>query len=219
MRSFSLPGCVLFLLLAPGLWGADLQVWNMTELAALKTERWTWEMFGVMRARDHLSDAYDNRLGSLLRVAATPRLGLGAGYLRRYVNFDRLGTHPENRFFAGPTVLVASHPVRVEWLSLYERHFAIRGVKDFNRYKQRVELERARRGASPFFYEELTFKREGFVRTRTLAGLRWRFPSGARFEVGYQFESLRVGSGWMPRHSIRSTINLGVLFDRRRSRD
>jgi hypothetical protein len=216
MRAFVPVFGIVFLLLAPALRGADLQAWNTTEFAALKTERWTWEMFGVMRVRDHVTDAYDDRVGTLLRVATTPRLGLGVGYLRRYVNFDRLGMHPENRFFAGPTVQVALRPVRVEWVSLYERHFAIRGVRDFNRYKQRVELERMRRGVSPFVYEEMTFKREGFVRTRALAGVRWRWPSGTRFEVGYQFESLLVGTGWMPRHSIRSTLNLGVLFDRRR---
>lgn len=219
MRAIAPASGLVFLLLAPGLWGADLQVWNTTEFAALKTERWTWEMFGVMRVRDQLSDAYDNRVGSLLRVTAGPRLGLGAGYLRRYVNFDRLGMHAENRFFAGPTVQVGLRPVRLEWVTLYERHFGIRGVKDFDRYKQRVELERVRRRASPFVYEEMTFKREGWVRTRTLAGLRWRFQSGARFEVGYQFESLLVGSGWMPRHSIRSTLNLGALFERRGAGD
>jgi hypothetical protein len=174
------------------------------------------DVYGVVRTRDHLSSAYDNRFGTLVRVAVARRLSLGASYLRRYVNPDRLGLHPENRFVAGATVIPKLRPVRLEWVSLYERHFAIRGVQDFNRYKQRLEIERPRRGPAPFLYEEMTFRREGFVRTRALAGLRWRFPSGMRFEIGYQFESLKMGSAWLPRHAIRSTLNLGVLFDRRR---
>jgi len=212
-------GLAFVVLVLPPARAADLQVWNTTELAALATSRFTWEVFGVVRIRDRVHDAYDDRLGSLLRVTATPRLSLSVAYLRRYNNFDRLGTHPENRFFTGPTVLLALRPLRVEWVSLYERHFVICGVEDFSRYKQRFEIERVRRGAAPFIYEEATFKREGFVRTRTLAGVRWRFESGARFEIGYQFESLKWGTAWMPRHSIRSTLNLGTLFDRRHPHD
>lgn len=218
MRWLAQVGAFLFLLLAAvsAARASDLQVWNTTEITALAANRVGWDVYGVVRTCDHVSSAYDHRFGTLLRVAATRRLWLGAGYLRRYVNPDRLGMRPENRFVAGTTVIPTLRPVRLEWVSLYERHFAIRGVPDFNRYKQRFEIERLRRGPAPFLYEEMTFRREGFVRTRTLAGLRWRFPSGARFEIGYQFESLRVGGAWRPRHAIRTTLNLGVLFDRRR---
>lgn len=218
MRWLAQVGVFLFVLLAVGsaARASDLQVWNTTEITALATDRVGWDVYGVVRARDHLSSAYDDRFGTLVRVAVARRLSLGAGYLRRYVNPGRLGMRPENRFVAGTTVIPKLRPVRLEWVSLYERHFAIRGVRDFNRYKQRLEIERPRRGPAPFLYEEMTFRREGFVRTRSLAGLRWRFPSGARFEIGYQFESLKVGSAWLPRHAIRSTLNLGVLFDRRR---
>lgn len=172
-------------------------------------------MFGAVRARDRVSAAYDEPLGNQLRMSLTPRLNLQGGYLRRWVDPDRTGFHAENRLFLSPSVLLARQPLRLEWVSLYERHIAVPGRTDFNRYKQKLDLERTRRRVSPFLWEELTFCRQGFVRSRMLAGVRWRFPSGARFEVGYQYEKLKAAGLWAPRHTLRTTLNLGVLVRRR----
>ncbi len=205
---------VATLLCAGAALGADLQFWNTTEFLLFQRGRWTWNVFGMARVRDQLSDAYDDRLGSVVQYDATRRVGLRAGYLRRWNNFDRQGMHQENRVYGSLTAVPVLLPVKVAWISQYERHIAIPGCRDFNQYKQRLDVERVRRRVSPFLYQELSLRRQGLVRSRTLAGLRWRLEAGTHFEIGYQFESLQVGGAWMPRHSIRTTLSLGALFKR-----
>jgi hypothetical protein len=193
----------------------DLQLWNTTEFTALQARRWKVEGFGVLRTCDHVSSAYDRRVGSLVRFSLSPGLSLAGGYMRRWTDADGAGIRGQNRFSFGPTVVWRSRPLAVEWVSLAEHH-RIHGEAPFMRYKQRVEIQHTRAGWAPFFYEEIAFRREGFTRFRSLLGLRKGFHGGRRFEIGYQFETLGEATVWIPRHSIRTTLVVGSLFARHR---
>lgn len=204
------------LLLAPlslsNTYAGDLQFWNQTEFTLVQAGRTEWKAFGVLRTRNHVTEAYDSRVGTLVSFALTPRLSLGAGYLSRWLDPDGRGAHQENRIYGGPTVRLLEGPMRLQSVTLYERHIGVRSQPDFNRYKQRLEFEKASRKSSPFLSSEVAFWRHGFLRWRSMAGLRWRFESGRSFEVGYQFESIRTGGALAPRHAIRTNFNLGKLW-------
>lgn len=190
---------------------ADLQFWNLTEFTLAESRRMSWQVFAALRTRNHLTDAYDERLGTTVRLQANRRLSLSASYLRRWVDPEGHGFHRENRLYGGPTILLFEHPLHVWSVTLYERHIAIPGQADFNRYKQRIEIERARHGLSPFLAEEVTFLRQSFYRLRSRAGFRWRFHSGRSFELGYQFETIKTSGVLRPRHSIQANLSLGRL--------
>lgn len=96
-------------------------------------------------------------------------------------------------------------PLRVDAVFLYERHTHFRAEDTaFNRYKYIADIERTRPGLSPFLYVELLV-RDGFARSRHLAGFRWR-DDLFNVETGYQFETIRMGANWVPRHSIRTNF-------------
>lgn len=172
-----------------------------------ENERLAWDVIGFLRFRNHVSEAYDMAIGSVLRVPIGSRVNLGGGYLRRRVNQGK-GPVPEDRFIIIPSVLVASHPLDVRSFTYYERIFGTPGRADYNRYRERIELEQTRRGLSPTFSEELAWRREGLIRSRTFAGVRFPIHPHCWLEVGYQGESLKTGTHWLPRHSIRTTINV-----------
>ena len=213
-------GCRLAILLAPVLSGvlgaADLQLWNTTEFTVIERRGFRWEGFGIVRTRNHASDAYDDRLGTGVSYHFSPRLIVGGRYQRRWVDPDGKGSHQENRVSFSPTVVVLPAPLRIESTTTFDRSFRIPGRADFNSYRETVDIERRRQGPSPFLYEQMTWRREGFVRSRTAAGVRWHFPGGRDLEIGYQLETYQDGSAWRPRHSIRTAIDLGNLFSHRR---
>ncbi len=215
MIKFPIRWCASSIVAVRLLGAADLQVWNTTEFTLLEKNGVRLRGFGVVRARNHFADAYDNRLGGEASYRFTPRLRFSGGYLSRWVDPDGSGTHRENRFFAGPAILLTHAPIRLEAATRYERYVGVYGKPDFNQYKQSIEIERRRKALSPFLAQQFTFRSEGFQRSRSVAGLRWRSESGRELEIGYQFESYRSGSAWIPRHSVRTGVDLGKVFGRR----
>ncbi|MCS6954188.1 MAG: DUF2490 domain-containing protein [Bryobacterales bacterium] len=190
--------------------GGGLEVWNTTELTLRNAGRLRWSVFGVVRTRNHLTHAYDFRLGSQLAIVVSPRFSVTTGYLRRRLDPTRLQPHWENRVYATPSVILAARPLEFKALSIVERNFGIPGGPGYNRYRPRVELERRRKRISPFLAEEFTFRREGFVRSRSAAGVRWRAESNVTFEVAYQFDTIRTGQAWRPRHALRTVLTFGL---------
>jgi hypothetical protein len=172
-----------------------------------------WTVFGVLRFRDGLSSLYDKRTGAIVRAPAGPRLTFSAGYLARHVNPAEAGFRSEQWLFGGPTLTFTQRPVTARAAFQYERHVRAQGRDDFNRYRPRIDVERVRRGLSPFLFEELTFLREGLVRSRSRAGARYRFRSGSMLEAAYQFESLKRDSAWRPRNAVHLSLSLGVLVE------
>jgi hypothetical protein len=202
--------CLLFSVLSA--FAEGLQVWNTTEFIAFEKSRFRIEGFGIVRTRDYMTDPYDVRAGGTLRTRVTSRLSFSAGALRRWTDSGGRERERQNRFYGGPIFIAFEKPVRLECITQYERH-NVPGA-DFNRYKQRFEVDIQRNGLSPLFFHEFTARHEGLVRSRSLLGFRWRSGSGARLDVGYQFESIKTGNAWAPRHSIRTTLALGHLFGR-----
>lgn len=141
----------------------DPQVWNQTEFGLLEKGRFKWEVFGTIRISDHLTDAYDNRVGTAVRLAATPRVGMLVGYLRRLVDPLDEGFRQENRFFVGPAFRLLLQPVVLEAVPSYERHFGIPGVASFNRYKIALDVETSGKRVAPFLFQHLTFLNDGLA--------------------------------------------------------
>jgi hypothetical protein len=196
----------------------DLQFWPATEIRLLDTSRLRLDVTATARTRDRLSEVYDSRIGIALRVPVHHRLGIAAGYLRRFVDPDGQSRHQQNRFWFGPRVLVLQAPVTIHAIALFERHMNVVGTPDFNRYRLTMEMERVRKGFSPFLTVESAVRDGTVQRSRNMAGLRWRDESGYSVEFGYQFEAINTGPAWAPRHSVRSTFRWErALFGRRDS--
>ena len=93
----------------------------------------------------------------------------------------------------------------------YERHFAAPVAADFNRYRQRFEVERGSRNSTPWLSTEIAFRHDGFSRSRSRAGWRWRTTAGHEVSFAYQFESVRGGQAWLPRHAIVTEFEFTLL--------
>ena len=106
--------------------------------------------------------------------------------------------------------------VHIEGTTLYERHIGRPDVPDFNRYRQQIKMERPRARVSPWLYQSVAFERRGFVRSRSRLGVRWRFTAGHALRGAYQYESIRAGATWRPRHAIYSEWSFDLTTSRRR---
>jgi len=190
---------------------ANLQSWNGVDAGLYASNRLRWWATASVRFRDHWHEAYDSYLGSMARVALNRRWSVTAGYLFRQVNPDHAAFRNEHRLVASPAVFLSPERTRVEAAVQFERLRPIDRAPAFNRYRPRVVIERVRKGLSPFLATEGLFFKEQFHRSRNMAGLRWRFDHGSMLEMGYQFEILRNGAAWIPRHALRSTVVLGDL--------
>jgi len=205
---------VTVLALAGCLTAGDLQLWNQTDVRLVQRGRFAWSAFGGFRLRDGLSDAYDERIGTEVNVDLRERLSLAAGYLHRWLDSTGDGFAKHNRIYVSPGFTLAVRPARVDWVMQLERHWPP-GRPSYNRYRPRVEIERFQKIVTPFLSQEFLFQREGFLRSRTVAGLRWRLESGTSFEAGYLFDSMKIGQRWTPRHAIRTALSFG--FPRKRT--
>jgi hypothetical protein len=149
-----------------------------------------------------VDDLYDRRAGTEFIYKLPGGVGLVGAYL--YRNQEWAGTSAdENRLTAGVTYpLIRGRKLRVQGTTLYERHL-VETEPHFNRYRQRFEISQPGRSVSPWIYQDFTFRQDqGFIRSRSRLGLRWRQRSGYTIKVAYQFESIASGSAWVPRHSI-----------------
>lgn len=209
----TVPLLVAFALLARApLRGGGLEVWNATEATVLEAGRLGWSLFGSVRTQKHFTHAYDFRVGSQLGIKVTSRFSVTAGYLRRRLDPSGLRSHWESRLYAGPSFTLASRPLLIRSVTILEHNFGIPGAPAYKRSRPRLEIERRRKGVSPFLSEEFTFRREGFVRSRSAAGVRWRSESGVTVELAYQFDTAQIGHAWRPRHVLRTAVSFGLPF-------
>lgn len=192
--------------------GEGLEVWNTTEVVAVESGRFAWSLFGAVRTRNHFTHAYDFQAGSELAVRLGSRFSLTGGYLRRRLDPTGRSAHWEHRVYGSPAVLLASRPLQIQWTTIIERNFGIPNAPAYSRYRPRLEFEKHGKGFSPFLAEEFTFRREGFVRSRSAAGIRWHSESGVTVEIAYQFDTAKSGNAWVPRHAIRTVLSFGLPF-------
>lgn len=195
---------ILLPLAAPPLAADDIQSWTDVDLRVLEAGRIVWTVGGVARIRDTLTSVYDRRAQTDVDVALSDRLTATVGYILRHDVAAGSGFDWNHRLHAGLTYPLLQGDVRLEGTTLYERHVGRPDVPDFNRYRQQLEVERPRARVSPWLYQSVAFVRRGFVRSRSRMGIRWRFTSGHSVRGAYQYESIREGAGWRPRHAIYS---------------
>lgn len=187
---------------ATALPAGDLESFNTAEYKFLERGRTEWYAGGGLRLRNGLGDVYDRR------VYAGGVVGLGHGihagfrYLFRYKQEDDDGLKPNQRV----TVSLGYPLHHGHWAvlggSYVERQFSRKGEADFSRYRQRFEIERGGDGSTPWLSYELAFLRDGLARSRSRAGWKWRLEGGTTVSLGYQFDSVRDGHAWGPRHAI-----------------
>ena len=194
----------LLLLGSRSLAADDLQSWTEVELGVLETDRVAWTVEGVARIRDSLGSLYDRRTKTDVDLTLTDLVSVTFGYVLRNRTRSGLGYRWDHRLATGVTYPILRRGVTVEGTTLYERHVGRADVPGFNRYRQQVEAERPEARLSPWLYQSVAFQRRGFVRSRSRMGLRWRFRSGHSFKGAYQFERIRSGAIWRPRHAIYS---------------
>ena len=182
----------------------DIQSWTDVEFRLLESDRIAWTAGGVARIRDSLGSVYDRRAQTDVDLVLTDPLSVTLGYILRNRVRTGFGFGWDHRLRAGLTYPLLRRSVRVEGTTLYERYIGRPDVPDFNRYRQQIELERPRARVSPWLYQSVAFKRRGFVRSRSRMGVRWRFTSGHSIRAAYQYESIKEGATWRPRHAIYS---------------
>ncbi len=188
----------------------DLQFWTDVELRVLDAGRIAWTVGGVARLRDALGSAYDRRVQTDVDVALDDRLTATFGYILRDHVPAGSGFHRDHRLHAALRYPLLEGTVRVEGTTLYERHSGRPDVPAFNRYRQQIDVEHPRARVSPWIHQSLAFERRGFVRSRSRWGVRWRVAAGHAIRGAYQYESIRAGAGWRPRHALYSAWSVDL---------
>lgn len=206
MRGTSLLGMLIVLCLFEphSATADDLQSWTEVEIGVFESEQITWTIRGVTRIRDSLGSVYDRRANTVVDFTLTDLVDISLGYVLRNRTRSGFGYHWDHRLLMGVTYPILRRGVTVKGTTLYERHIGRPDVSDFNRYRQQIEVECPDARVSPWFYQSIAFVRRGFVRSRLRVGIRWRFPFGHSFKGAYQFESIKYGIIWLPRHTIYS---------------
>jgi hypothetical protein len=189
---------------------SDLESWNYVGVNAVDTKRFDWSVAGSGRIRDSLSSLYDRRFSTRAAVAPNHRFGVLVGYILRNHTVSEPEFDWNHRFTAGLTYHLIQRDVAVTGSTLYERHIGNAGIADFNRYRQLFEVRRPAARVSPWFAQSLAVKRTGFVRSRSRLGVRWTYGAGRSLAVAYQFESLKNGSAWAPRHAIYTSWSFNL---------
>lgn len=191
----------------------DVQSWTDVEFGVYESDRVAWTVEGVARIRDSLKSAYDRRLKTDVGLTLNDAVSVSFGYILRNRTRGDFGYRWDHRLLAEITYPLHTGDVRVEGTTLYERHVGRPDIPDFNRYRQQIELERPRARLSPWLHQSLGFERRGFMRSRSRVGVRWRFPSGSTVIGAYQFERIKYGAIWRPRHAIYSEWSLQMRAD------
>ena len=195
---------VLSLLAERPLAGDDVESWTEAELRVFESDRIEWTAGGVARMRDSLRSLYDRRAETDVELVLTDLVSVTLGYVLRNRTWTGVGFRWDHRLRAGLTYPLLQRGFRVEGTTLYERHVGPPDVPDFNRYRQQIEVERPRARLSPWLYQSVAFERMGFVRSRSRMGVRWNFASGHSVRGAYQYEWIKAGATWRPRHAIHS---------------
>ena len=188
----------------------DLEFWPSIEYTLLERGQLRWRLEGSGRLNDGIQHLYDRRLSGTVEATLKRDIEVAGEYVLRSSEFPGFGFQVDHRLVGGVSFPLWQGQTSVTAAVLYERHLGRPDIEDFSRYRQRIEIERGRRKLAPFLYEDLTFQqREGFVRSRSRAGLRWQFSSGRSLAVSYQFEAIKQQAAWRPRHAIVTALDIG----------
>ena len=159
---------------------------------------------GVAHIRDSLGSRYDRRAATEAEATPTDRLGVKLGYVLRNHTLPGLAFGSDHHLVTGVTYPIVQRAVSVGATTLHERHAGWPDAPDLTCYRQQFDVERLRVRVSPWLHQSLALQHEGFIRSGSRFGLRWRFASGHSVKGVCQFESIEAGTAWRPRHAIYS---------------
>lgn len=196
---------------ACGGFAGDVQSFNTVEYKFLRLGRTEWYAGGGLRLRNGLGDAFDRRVYGGAAVDLGRGLEAEFSYLFRYRESGDLGLKPNRRATASLDYPLYRGRWTLSGKTAYERHFAVPVIPDFNRYRQRLEIERSTGRSTPWLSSEVAFLRDGMSRSRNRAGWKWTTAAGHEISVAYQFESVKDGRAWAPRHAIVTAIEFTRL--------
>lgn len=182
----------------------DVESWTDAELRVFESDRIAWSARGVARVRDSLESLYDRRAETDVDLVLSELVSVTLGYVLLHRAPTGVDFGWDHRVRAGLTYPLLRRDFRVEGTTLYERHIGQADVPDFNRYRQQVDVERPRARLSPWFHQGVALERRGFMRSRSRMGVRWSFASGDSVRGAYQYERIKVGASWQPRHAVYS---------------
>ena len=182
----------------------DVESWTDVELRVFESDRIAWSAGGVARVRDSLESVYDRRVETDVDLVLSDLVSVTLGYVLLNRTLTGVDFGWDHRVRAGLTYPLLRRDFRVEGTTLYERHIGQADVRDFNRYRQQVYVERPRSRLSPWFHQGVAIERRGFMRSRSRLGVRWSFAPGHSVRGAYQYERIRIGAIWQPRHAIYS---------------
>ena len=182
----------------------DVESWTDAELRVFESDRIAWTAGGVARVRDSLDSLYDRRVETDVDLVLSDLVSVTLGYVLLHRAPTGVDFGWDHRVRAGLTYPLLRRDFRVEGTTLYERHIGQPDAPDFNRYRQQVEVERPRARLSPWFFQGVALERRGFMRSRSRMGVRWSFASGHSMRGAYQYERIKVGATWRPRHAVYS---------------
>lgn len=190
-------------------------MWNEVEFTLIQCGRVVWGAEVGLRLRDGIGQLYDRRAGTVVEVGLSKGISVSGGYMIRNRDISGFGFDWNSRAVAQLNyTLYRFRSMELGGATAYERQMGRPDVPDYNRYRQRFELESGKTGFSPWIYQDFTFLRDGFYRSRSRLGMVWRSQRAYEFAVAYQFESIRVPliSAMIPRHTIYTTISIDKPF-------
>lgn len=213
LRKLQVFGVAMAWLMAPPTASAgELGVWGDLTVVLVESERLSWTATGSFRSEDESGGV--GRLGGDL----TTHLGSGVSLTGALLAIKTLNESESGFSWDRRLTAKVSYPlpwVRFRHLTgstLYERHFRS-GSADFNRYRQRFVLEWKERKFSPWLYQDFSFENDrGFTRSRSRLGVAWELRKHRRLKVGYQFQSVKRGTGWEPQHAVVLHFWFGRTF-------
>lgn len=182
--------------------GGDVRSFHTIEYKFLRHGRTEWYAGGGLRFNDGLGRAYDRRGYAGAAIDFGSGVEADISYLFRYRESGDLGLKPNRRATVSLQYPLYEGRWALTGTTNYERHFAAPVEPDFNRYRQRFEIERKAARSTPWLSWEMAFRREGPIRSRSRAGWKWRTAAGHEVSLAYQFESVKSGNAWAPRHAI-----------------
>lgn len=183
----------------------DPEFWNDTRYVFARTDRVTAVAEGTVRVdRNRL---YDRRGGVEGSAVLTSRFRILAGHLFRQLYHDGIGFDVEQRTTAGFAYRLPIPTYRVLTQTLYERHYSRPTEPDFNRYRQQFDAINVGARLSPWLHQDFTIRDRRVIRSRSRGGVRYRFGDYA-LKVAYQFESIRNGASWLPRHTLFTELTI-----------
>jgi hypothetical protein len=204
-------GLIVALLPAAAAIAGDLQWWNDVEFSLADAGRVEWGAEVGLRTREQVGELYDRRASMFVDVELYDGISVSGGYMISNRIISGFGFDWNSRIVGQVNYKILRFgTMDLEGVTAYERQMGRPDRPDYNRYRQRFEANSGKRGFSPWVYQDFTFLRQGFYRSRSRLGIRWRSHRGYAIGVAYQFEAIHntATSVTRPRHTVFAALDI-----------